>query len=132
MDYDLDLLTWARVSCLITLTENDLPQDVLARHRLTNLHLPIRDREPPSIGQTYMLIKRMQRLMEQGEVLAVHCKAGIGRTGTVLAAWLIQEGGLSAETAIQRLRRIKPTFVQTQEQEEFLYQFEQDILLRVG
>ena len=130
IDYDLDLLVRVGITCLITLTEKDLPQDALARHKLTNLHLPIYDREAPSIAQTYMLVRRMQLLLEKGEVLAVHCKAGIGRTGSVLAAWLIREGGLSASAAIERLRWIKSTFVQTEVQERFLHEFEQDIVSR--
>lgn len=64
-----------------------------------------------------MLVRHMQRLLDKGEVLAVHCKAGIGRTGTILAAWLIREGGMSAATAIERLRRINPAYVQTETQE---------------
>ena len=62
--------------------------------------------------------------------IAVHCKAGIGRTGTVLAAWLIREGGLSADAAIKRLRTIKSTYVQSEVQEQFLDLFEKDILQR--
>ena len=61
----------------------------------------------------------------------MHCRAGIGRTGTVLAAWLIREGGLSATDAIARLRNINPAYVQTEEQEVFLQAFEQDILKRL-
>lgn len=130
IDYDLELLAHASVTHLITLTEKDLPQDALRRHGLRNLHLPIYDREAPSIAQTYMLVYRMQRLLEEGEVLAVHCKAGIGRTGSILAAWLIREGGLSAEEAIRRLRAIKRSYVQTEAQESFLHAFEIDILKR--
>jgi atypical dual specificity phosphatase len=130
IDYDLDLLQAVGISYLITLTEKDLSQDALARHGLANLHLPIYDREAPSIAQIYMLVRRMQALMDSGHVVAVHCKAGIGRTGTVLAAWLIREGGLNAQAAIDRLRLIKPTYVQSEVQEQFLHAFEHDILQR--
>ena len=78
-----------------------------------------------------MLLLRMQKLLEQGEVLAVHCLAGIGRTGTVLAAWMIKEGGLTAVEAIRRLRLINPSFVQSEVQEVFLAEFENDILKRM-
>lgn len=129
--YDLELLVRVGVTTLITLTEKDLDQDALREAGLRNIHLPIFDREAPSISQAYMLVRRMQRLTDAGEVLAVHCKAGIGRTGTMLAAWLIREGGLSAQEAIARLRRINPSYVQTEAQEEFLARFEQDILQRL-
>jgi len=113
------------------LTEKDLDQAALARNQLRNLHLPIYDREAPSMAQTYMLIRRMQVLLDQGAVVAVHCRAGIGRTGTILAAWLIREGGLSATGAIERLRTIYKAYVQTEVQEQFLQDFEQDIMRRM-
>lgn len=131
MDYDLAALKRVGVSCLITLTENDLPQEPLARHGLSNLHLPIRDREPPTVPQIRMLLIRMEALLAKGEVLAVHCLAGIGRTGTVLASWLISNG-LTAQEALRRVRRIEPKFVQTAEQEDFLQQFEDALLMKLS
>lgn len=131
IEYDLDLLARVGITTLITLTEKDLDQVALRAAGLKNIHLPIFDREAPSMSQAYMLVRRMQKLIDAGEVLVVHCKAGIGRTGTILAAWLIREGGLSAREAIGRLRRINPAYVQTEVQEQFLAGFEQDILRRM-
>jgi atypical dual specificity phosphatase len=131
IDYDMGLLHNMGITHLITLTENDLDQNALARNQLSNLHLPIYDREAPSMAQTYMLVRRMQVMLDQGSVLSVHCRAGIGRTGTILAAWLIREGGLNATHAIERLRSIYRAYVQTQVQEQFLQNFEQDIMQRM-
>ncbi|WP_399678405.1 dual specificity protein phosphatase family protein [Xenophilus sp.] len=131
IDYDLQALSRVGITCLITLTEDDLPQDALRRNGLTNLHLPIRDREPPTVAQIAMLLVHMERLMARGEVLAAHCLAGIGRTGTVLACWLIREG-LTAEEALKRVRRIEPRFVQSEEQEAFLHRYEHEILRRIA
>lgn len=131
LDYDLELLQMMGIHRLITLTEKDLDQNALEKHELRNIHLSIYDGEAPSLTQTYMLLKLMQTRLDAGEVLAVHCKAGIGRTGTILAAWLIREGGLSAESAIARLRTINKSYVQTEVQEQFLYKLEQDLLSRI-
>ncbi|MDD2925640.1 dual specificity protein phosphatase family protein [Rhodoferax sp.] len=132
IDYDLELLTKAGITHLITLTEKDLDLQALQRHGLGNTHLPIFDREAPSTGQMQLLLVRMQRLIQAGEVLAVHCHAGLGRTGLVLAAWLIRDGGLSAATAMDRLRRIDPAYVQTEVQEKFLHRFEEDLVRRLS
>lgn len=40
-----------------------------------------------------------------GERTVVHCSAGIGRTGHVLAAWLVAARGMSNEAAIDAVRR---------------------------
>ena len=66
IEYDLDLLGAAGITHLITLTERDLPQDLLRIHGLANTHLPIFDREAPSTGQMQMLLVRMQRLLQAG------------------------------------------------------------------
>lgn len=131
IDYDMDLLQRMGIGVLITLTEYDLDQEALKRHALRNIHLPIFDREAPSVHQAYMLVYRIQKLLDQGQNVAVHCKAGIGRTGTVLAAWMVREGGLSAETAIERLRQINRSYVQTAEQEAFLQRLEDDMTRRL-
>ncbi len=131
IDYDLTLLAKTGITKLITLTEIDLDQAALQRHYLSNLHMPIFDREAPSVGQTHMLLVRMQRMIDAGEVLAVHCKAGLGRTGTILAAWMIREGGLSAENSMTRLRRIEPGFIQSASQENFLREYEADLTNRL-
>ena len=130
MDHDLAALKRVGISHLITLTERDLPQDALKRHGLANLHLPIRDHEAPSLGQIQMLLKRMETLMAQGEVLAVHCLAGRGRTGTVLAAWWIREG-LTAQEALRRVRLLDAHYVQSAEQEAFLQRYEDVILQKI-
>jgi len=130
IDHDLALLRQCGVTTLITLTERDIPQEPLARHGLRNLHLPVRDREPPTVAQVQMLLKRMEVLLQRDEVLAVHCLAGIGRTGTVLAAWLVREG-LTATEALRRVRLIDHQYVQSTEQEAFLQAYEDAILRKL-
>ena len=112
------------------LTEVDIDQEALLRHGLRNLHLPIRDREPPTVPQIRMLIARMNSMLKKDEVLAVHCLAGLGRTGTILASWLIQDG-LTASAALERIRKIEPGYVQSVEQEVFLHAVEADLLKRL-
>lgn len=131
IDYDLDLLRRVGIRVLVTLTERDIDTQALARHGLRNIHLPIFDREAPSLAQAYMLIRRIQKLMDEGLTVAVHCKAGIGRTGTVLAAWMVREGGLSAASALQLLRNVNRAYVQTPLQEAFLHELEADIVARL-
>lgn len=42
---------------------------------------------------------------KQSEKVVVHCSGGIGRTGHVLAAWLVSGRGLSNKSAIASVRR---------------------------
>lgn len=59
-------------------------------------------RPPPDLSGILSFIEAQ---LDQGRGVLVHCFAGIGRTGTVLAAWLLrQDPGLSAAQAISRVR----------------------------
>ena len=131
MDADLKALRRCGVTMLITLTEKDFPQDALARNGLKNFHLPVYDHEPPTVAQIQMLLARMSAALRRGEVLAVHCLAGLGRTGTVLAAWLVREG-LTAEEALRRVRLIDAQYVQSQAQEALLYEYENALLQKMA
>lgn len=130
MDEDLQALRRCGVTTLITLTENNLEQAPLLRHGMRNLHLPVYDREPPTVAQIQMLLARMSAMLKRGEVLAVHCLAGQGRTGTVLAAWLVREG-LTAEEALRRVRLIDAQYVQSQAQEALLHTYEETLLQKM-
>lgn len=131
MDADLKALSRCGVTMLITLTEKDFPQDALARHGLRNFHLPVYDHEPPTVAQIQMLLARMSAALRRGEVLAVHCLAGLGRTGTVLAAWLVREG-LTAEEALRRVRLIDAQYVQSASQEALLHEYENALLQKMA
>ena len=53
--------------------------------------------------------------------VCVHCMAGVGRTGTMLAVYLVKSRGLSAQQAIQEVRRQRPGSIETQSQEEAVF-----------
>lgn len=130
MDHDLALLRRMGITLLINLTEHEFPQDALARHGLKGFAVKIEDRRAPPLLWAKLLLAKMERFLRDGEVIAVHCLAGLGRTGTVLCAWLIKEG-LTAAEALRRLRMIDPGFVQSDEQEQLLAELESNLLIRI-
>jgi atypical dual specificity phosphatase len=65
------------------------------------------------------LCLELDRLFAEGSSVCVHCRAGLGRTGTVLAGYLIWTG-LTAKEAIQKVRLREHKFVSTEAQERFL------------
>lgn len=123
IDYDLKALQRVGVTTLVTLTETPLDETKLAPFGLKTIWEPIPDMAPPSIEQGMRLSRQIEDALGNNEVIAVHCRAGLGRTGTVLAAQLIREGH-SALDALETVRSIEPRWVQSPAQVEFLEQFE--------
>lgn len=129
LDHDLTLLKGAGVTLLVNLTATRLDAPALEHFGIRELHFPMEDGRAAPVMLAKMLVVKLQRLLHGGDVIAVHCYAGLGRTGTVLAAWLIMNG-LSAEAALERLRRIDRGFVQSREQEAMLHELETNLLVR--
>jgi atypical dual specificity phosphatase len=126
-DLELDLAALQRVgvSVLVSL-ESEVPRmpiPMLERFGIKGFYLPIPDMEAPSLEAAAVLCDAIARLVDAGEAVALHCKAGLGRTGTMLVACLVWKG-MSAMDALAEARRIEPRWVQSQEQVEFVRQFE--------
>lgn len=54
---------------------------------------------------TQKILPFLAQAEQLGEKVVVHCSGGIGRTGHVLAAWLVSGRGLSNSAAIAAVRR---------------------------
>ena len=106
---------------VLSLTEHGLPEEALAEHGLKSQHVPIQDYTPPEPEQIQQAIRFIDSLTKEGAVL-VHCMAGHGRTGTILACHLVSVG-MSAEAAIKEVRMKRPGSIETLEQEESVRQY---------
>lgn len=126
IDYDLKALRRVGVTTLVTLTETALDAAQLAPFGLKNIWEPIPDMAAPTLEQGVRICQKIEQALMQQEVVAVHCRAGLGRTGTALAAQLIWEGRPALE-ALETVRSIEPRWVQSPEQVAFLEAFEHTV-----
>ena len=123
--FDLGALKAVGVTHLIALTENPFDTELLRGYGIHSTHSPMPDMHPPTEDQAWTLCNLIDSLITGGKTVAVHCRAGLGRTGTVLTAyWLwLARGSLSAVKALEDMRRIEPLWVQSQSQVDFLEAF---------
>jgi atypical dual specificity phosphatase len=120
-----DDFTWLReqgIEVLVSLTEDAPRKDWSEAAGLLVFHEPLEDMQPPSREQLERAVSAILRATERGMGVAVHCGAGLGRTGVVLAGYFVAKG-LKASDAIARVRRLRPGSVETGEQADAVAEF---------
>ena len=119
-------LAWLRehgLELVITLTEDPLRRDWLGDAGLLSLHVPVEDMSAPTLDQIHECLSAINKAHEQNMGVVVHCHAGLGRTGTVLACYMIGKG-VPAINAIGQIRGLRPGSIETPEQEDVIVEFE--------
>ncbi len=128
LERDLTSLRELGVTTVVSLTREPLHGESLERCGLRGLHIPVEDMTAPSPDQIRRAVHYIDEQIERGGVV-VHCMAGIGRTGTILAGYLVWRGS-SPEAAIEEIRGSRPGSVETIEQESTIHLFARSIAER--
>jgi atypical dual specificity phosphatase len=111
-------LLWLReqgIQVLLSLTEDRPRRDWTDDAGLLVFHEPLEDMEAPTQEQLDRAVSAITRALDVKMPVAVHCGAGLGRTGVVLAAYLVSKG-MTAQAAIARVRRLRPHSIETEDQ----------------
>lgn len=82
---------------------------------LEDYNEPVRDFTAPTQEQIDKIIKYIDSHLERGVPVGVSCNAGIGRTGVILACYLVHKG-FTAKDAIELLRKKRDRIPEVQEQ----------------
>jgi atypical dual specificity phosphatase len=122
---DAEALRAEGITAVLCLAE-DGPVDDLARAGFRVRHEPIDDFCAPDPATLARCVGFVQESIERGDRVLVHCHAGYGRTGTVLAA-LLASRGEDPRQAIERVRRLRPGSIETLEQERAVLDFARSI-----
>jgi atypical dual specificity phosphatase len=116
-----DFLDSQDIKVVVSLTD-EVPEWL--HGEFETLHLAIEDFQPPTLLQQLRFVDAIERYQEDGVPVAVHCTAGRGRTGTMLATWFVADG-MSSEQAIEHVRALRPGSIETQAQEAQIEAFAQ-------
>jgi len=105
LEQDLAELSRQGVSGIVSLTASPLDERRVAELGFEYLHLPIRDLAPPSLEDVARFLDFLRLQVDAGRAVAVHCRIGQGRTGTMLACALAC-GSCARDPSTQKLRKI--------------------------
>jgi atypical dual specificity phosphatase len=120
----LTFLSKQGIGGIVSLTEEALDAPTIEAANFRYLHLPVADFTPPDLEQVDAFVTFVDAAQEADAVGTVaHCAAGIGRTGTMLACYLVREG-VPAPEAIARIRSLRPGSIETAEQEALVARYE--------
>ena len=104
------------IKSILTLREEPLPKEYFEGTGVTPLHVEMADHDAPSQEALSKAVGHVRKEIEKGNAVLVHCLAGQGRTGTVLACYMVEFQGKEPSEAIAKLRKDRPGSVEhTQE-----------------
>ena len=109
------------VKSIITIREEPLDDDWIKD--VNYLHIMSNDMGVPEFDDLVHVVDFIHKRITSNEPVMVHCLAGMGRTGTILACYLVKYQNMSADEAIQKVREERPGSIQSYLQEEIIFQF---------
>jgi atypical dual specificity phosphatase len=113
------------IKSIVTIREEPLSDEWI--NDVNYLHVMSNDMGVPAFNDLTHTVDFIHRRLAHNEPVLVHCLAGLGRTGTILACYLVKYQNMSAVDAIQNVRKERPGSIQSYPQEEIIFQFEKSL-----
>jgi len=122
LEEDLSYFRAQDIGVVVSLTQSPLDPASLQQAGLIGVHLPVPDMTSPAQDTIETFLRVTDEAEDRGHAALVHCRAGMGRTGTLLACYLVREG-LPGDAAIEQVRQMRPGSIETAEQEATVRDF---------
>ena len=113
------------VKSIVTIREEPLDESWIKD--VNYLHVLSNDMSVPEFDDLVYVVDFIHRRITNNEPVLVHCLAGMGRTGVLLACYLVKYQKMSANEATEKVREKRPGSIQSYPQEEIIFQFEKSL-----
>jgi len=111
------------IRALLNLSEAPYPYEAPNKIAILTRHIPVTDFTAPTLNLAKEAVAMISSCLDRHVPVAVHCLAGLGRTGTILACYLVGMD-MPANNAIITIREWRPGSIETLEQENVVYEYE--------
>ena len=128
MPTTFDEFKWIReqgVKSIVTMTENALPETWTKE--INYLHVPTPDLTAPDMDKIDSAVEFIHQQIQNKQPVMVHCAAGMGRAGTILACYYVKYKKFSAKDAIKKIRDERPGSIQSEVQELAIGYYEKHV-----
>jgi atypical dual specificity phosphatase len=119
---DLLFLQKQGIRAIVSLCHRVPHPELLQKYQMMHKHIIIPDFSAPTPEQIDKGVLFIEKRIAHSEPVVVHCRAGYGRTGTLLACYLVHRG-MPAPQAISEVRRARPGSVEIREQERAIHEY---------
>ena len=119
---EIDWVKQEGVKSIVTIREEPLEDEWIKD--VTYLHVHSNDMGIPEFSDLVNSVDFIHQRITNDEPVMVHCLAGLGRTGTMLACYLIKYEDMTAGDAIEKVRQERHGSIQSFSQEEIIFRFE--------
>ena len=119
---EIDWVKQEGVKSIVTIREEPLEDEWIKD--INYLHVHSNDMGIPEFSDLVDSVDFIHQRITNDEPVMVHCLAGLGRTGTILACYLIKYENMSADDAVEKVRRERHGSIQSFSQEEIIFRFE--------
>ena len=119
---EIDWIKQEGVKSIVTIREEPLEDEWIKD--VNYLHVHSNDMGIPEFSDLVNSVDFVHQRITNDEPVMVHCLAGLGRTGTILACYLIKYEDMAADDAIEKVRQERHGSIQSFSQEEIIFRFE--------
>ena len=117
---DLTFLKLNEIAAIIRMETDPISGEAL---EMVDMFEPVTNGQPPSLEQLDRMARFIEEQIETWEhPVVVTCYAGLGRTGTALAAYMVYVG-YQAQAAVDFIRQLRPGAIETAAQQAAIFEY---------